>query len=259
MKTLNISPRTLAAVALDSACPRCAWLTLHFDGKLPYAPIMPGIFSSIDSFTKKAVRNHFDLYRRLPDWFPDVGNVADLAPNRDLQWRRFFREDPETRVRLQGVPDDILRMADGSTHVVDYKTARLTEAQDDLMPVYEVQLNGYAYIAEATGYGPVAHLSLIYFEPQTDPVPEDFPAPMPTPVPHGGLTLVPSPGAAPRDQGSAWLEFRARRKEVALQGSQGIRDLLARARALADRADPPPASADCENCRRLDEVWKLLS
>jgi PD-(D/E)XK nuclease superfamily protein len=259
MEQLKINPRMLASVALPSACPRCAWLTLRFEGKLPYASRMPGIFSSIDSFTKKSVRNHFDLYGRLPDWFPDVGMVADLAPSRDLQWSRFFREDPETRIRLQGVPDDILRMADGSTHIVDYKTARLTDAQDDLMPVYEVQLNGYAYIAEATGYGPVAHLSLIYFEPQTDSVPEDLHASVATQASHGGLTLVPARGFEPRDRGGAWLEFRARRKDVRLQGSQGIRDLLARARSLADRADPPDGAPGCEDCRRLEELWRLLS
>jgi hypothetical protein len=255
--TLNISPRTLAGVALDSACPRCAWLALRCEGKLPFTMGLPGIFSSIDSFTKKSVRNHFDLYGRLPSWFPEVGRVAALVPSRDLHWSRFFREDPETGIRLHGTPDDILRMADGATHIVDYKTARLTEAQDDLMPVYEIQLNGYAYIAEATGYGPVAQLSLIYFEPQTDPVPEDLFRSIP--APSHGLTLVPSPGAAQSEPDGAWLEFRARRKDVSLQGSQGIRDLLARARALFDRADPPDGLSDCEDCRRLSEIWKLLN
>ena len=66
---------------------------------------LPGIFSSIDSFTKKAVRNHFDLYGRLPDWFPEVGEVAELVPSKDLHWSRFFREDPETRIRLHGTPE----------------------------------------------------------------------------------------------------------------------------------------------------------
>lgn len=261
METLNISPRTLATVALDSACPRCAWISLRCEGKLPYAMGLPGIFSSIDSFTKKEVRNHFDLYGRLPDWFPEVGEVAELVPSRDLHWSRFFREDPETRIRLHGTPDDILRMADGSTHIVDYKTARLTEAQDDLMPVYEVQLNGYAYIAEATGYGPVTQLSLIYFEPQTDSAPGAAVrrAPTPSPAATPGPVLVTPPGAARRDCAGAWLEFRACRKDVALQGSHAIRNLLARARALFDRADPPGAAAGCENCRRLAEIWKLLS
>jgi hypothetical protein len=257
VETLNISPRTLAAIALDSACPRCAWITLRCEGKLPFSMGLPGIFSSIDSFTKKAVRNHFDLYGRLPDWFPEVGEVAELVPSKDLHWSRFFREDPETRIRLHGTPDDILRMADGATHIVDYKTARLTEAQNDLMPVYEVQLNGYAYIAEATGYGPVTQLSLIYFEPQTDP--DLSAAAVPAPAAAHGPVLVPSRDAVHRDRTGAWLEFRARRKDVPLQGSQAIRDLLRRARTLFDRADPPEGAAGCEDCRRLDEIWKLLS
>jgi hypothetical protein len=259
MTTLNISPRTLAAVALESKCPRCAWITLRCEGKLPFATGLPGIFSSIDSFTKKTVRNHFDLYARLPDWFPEVGEVAELVPSRDLHWSRFFREDPETRIRLHGTPDDILRMADGATHIVDYKTARLTEAQDELMPVYEVQLNGYAYIAEATGYGPVTQLSLIYFEPQTDPT-LGAAAGLASAVAPGPV-LVPPRGATHRDRDrvGAWLEFRARRKEVPLQGSHVILDLLARARALFDRADPPEGAAGCEDCRRLGEIWKLLS
>jgi hypothetical protein len=248
MEELRINPRLLAAVALDSVCPRCAWLKLRFDGKLPYVTRLPGIFNSIDSFTKRSVRNHFDLYGRLPDWFPDVGEVAELAPSRDLQWSRFFREDPETRVRLQGVPDDILRMTDGATHIVDYKTARLTETQDELMPVYEV-LNGYAYIAEATGYGPVTQLSLIYFEPQTDPELSTAPGPV----------LVPPRASGKSERTGAWLEFRARRKDVALQGSHTIRNLLMRARALFDRADPPDGAAGCEDCRRLGEIWKSLS
>jgi hypothetical protein len=257
MVTLNISPRALAGVALESKCPRCAWITLRCEGKLPFATGLPGIFSSIDSFTKKAVRNHFDLYGRLPDWFPEVGEVAELVPSRELHWSRFFREDPETRIRLHGTPDDILRMADGATHIVDYKTARLTEAQHDLMPVYEIQLNGYAYIAEATGYGPVTQLSLIYFEPQTDPDLATAAGLAPAAAP--GPVLVPSRGVTHRDRAGAWLEFRARRKDVPLQGSHAIRDLLRRARALFDRADPPEGAAGCEDCRRLGEIWKLLS
>jgi len=106
----------------------------------------------LNRFVHQEVGSESFRFVRSPSGLvPRCWEVAELAPSRDLQWSRFFREDPETRVRLQGVPDDILRMADGATHIVDYKTARLTETQDELMPVYEVQLNGYAYIAEATG------------------------------------------------------------------------------------------------------------
>jgi len=47
--------------------------------------------------------------------------------------------------------------------------------------------------------------------------------------------------------------------EIALQESQGIRDLSARARALFDRAAPPDGAAGCEDCRKLAEIWKLLN
>lgn len=47
--------------------------------------------------------------------------------------------------------------------------------------------------------------------------------------------------------------------EIALQESQGIRDLLARACALFDRAAPPDGAAGCEDCRKLAEIWKLLN
>jgi len=63
---------------------------------------------------------------------------------------------------LTGVPDEILRGPDGDLSIIDYKTGRLTEVQDSLHPVYEVQLNGYAVIAEAIGLGQVESLGLIF-------------------------------------------------------------------------------------------------
>jgi hypothetical protein len=35
--------------------------------------------------------------------------------------------------------------------------------------------------------------------------------------------------------------------------------LLLKARALFERADPPDGAPGCEDCRRLREIWKLLS
>jgi ATP-dependent exoDNAse (exonuclease V) beta subunit len=44
------------------------------------------------------------------------------------------------------MPDDVFELEDSTYHIVDYKTARLTETQDELFPKYEVQINAYAYI-----------------------------------------------------------------------------------------------------------------
>jgi hypothetical protein len=50
---------------------------------------------------------------------------------------------------------------------VDYKTSKFTDTQDRLLPMYEVQLNTYAYIGERVGFKPVTGLGIIYYEPQT--------------------------------------------------------------------------------------------
>jgi len=61
--------------------------------------------------------------------------------------------DTATGVRLTGVPDDIFVLADGRYFIIDYKTARYTGAQDALLPLYRVQLNGYAHIFQELGMG----------------------------------------------------------------------------------------------------------
>lgn len=50
---------------------------------------------------------------------------------------------------------------------MDYKTAKYTGNQDQLMPIYQIRFNGYAYIAEAIGLKPVKNPYLVYFEPLT--------------------------------------------------------------------------------------------
>ena len=68
-------------------------------------------------------------------------------------------------VLLTGNPDAIYQRPNGDIVIVDYKTARYTAGQDALLPIYEIQLNGYAYIAEKLGIAPIESLYLIYFEP----------------------------------------------------------------------------------------------
>ncbi|MEK7873958.1 MAG: hypothetical protein AAB502_08910, partial [Chloroflexota bacterium] len=56
MKEVIISAKNLGGFAGPDACERCLWIGLH--GKLPYQ-IFPGIFRSIDSYTKKVVHGFF--------------------------------------------------------------------------------------------------------------------------------------------------------------------------------------------------------
>ncbi len=236
MEELKISPRGLASVALEEACPRCAWIQLHYKGEMPFHIPMPGIFIAIDRYTKRLVRGTFESTGKLPDWFPEIGKVKGMVSEDELSWSRFFRVDPKLRVTLRGTPDDILQLDDGTFHIVDYKTAKFTETQDVLFPTYDVQLNSYAYIAEATGHAPVTALSLIYFEPLTETV-------------RGKHAGAPAAGA--------WLEFRATRKKVPLAAKGRIPELLVRAREIFDMAKPPRGAGGCENCETIDKFLNL--
>lgn len=69
---------------------------------------------------------------------------------------------------LTGYPDDVFGLEDGTYHIADYKVARFTDTQDELFPMYEVQLNGYALMAPGKGLDPVTGLTLVYCEPKQD-------------------------------------------------------------------------------------------
>lgn len=161
---MRISAKDLGSMALDDFCPRCFYIKRSVK-KLPFQ-IFPGIFSSIDSFTKKVVHHYIDIHKSAPPWiqndYPFIITGYEKVPH----WSKFCFEDPETGITLSGVMDDVLTTSRGVI-IPDYKTAKYTENQDNLLPMYRVQLNGYAMIYEALNDAPVIALPLYYCEPQT--------------------------------------------------------------------------------------------
>ena len=143
---------------VDGFCPRCFWIERHY--KLPYQGGFPGIFSSIDSYTKNIVERYFERNGRFPEWLNGVGEAKRITHIKPSEFRATVGN-----ITLTGIPDLIFQKSDNSFCIVDYKTARYTANQDELMPVYQIQLNGYAYIAEKLGDKPVKELYLVYFEP----------------------------------------------------------------------------------------------
>ena len=167
MESIQISAKVLGQVAMPDFCSRCFWIKLH-SKKIPWQ-IFPGIFSTIDAYTKKIVHQWID--RLMSSEIRDAGCpqfLKDLNINGYLKvphWSKF-RVETEFGIILSGAPDDLLT-SPGGVHIPDYKTAKFTANQDKLFPMYEAQVNGYARIAEATGLK-VSGLSLIYMSPQTD-------------------------------------------------------------------------------------------
>ncbi len=142
MKQIRISAKNLGYPTLSNFCPRCFWIKMHMRFKLPYQ-IFPGIFSSIDSYSKKITNYYYEKHGDLSEWFKDF-NISE--PIKAPSLKDFYIIDHHTNIKLTGIPDEMFLRTDESYFIADYKTARFTNHQDELIPMYEVQLNGYAYI-----------------------------------------------------------------------------------------------------------------
>jgi len=68
---LRISAKDLGELAKPDFCPRCFWLKRHAK-PLPFQ-IFPGIFSSIDSYTKKVVHAWMDRNDGAPFGLENLG------------------------------------------------------------------------------------------------------------------------------------------------------------------------------------------
>jgi hypothetical protein len=225
----RISAKTLGALAMPDFCPRCFWI--HRRAKnLPYQ-IFPGIFSSIDSYGKKVVHGWFDRHGVPPAWFAKLGEIRgyETPPHHS----KFQALDDETKILLTGTPDGILIRGDGARVIVDYKTAKFTEFQDELFPMYDAQLNAYAQIGEQIWKQAVGALALIYTEPVTD----DATAHNESNISEGGFQLP----------FSVKILVVERKPEL-------VPSLLRRARTILDLQTAPAPPRGCKNCEYLDQL-----
>lgn len=166
MKQIKISAKNLGQVALNDFCPRCFWIKLKTANKLPWQ-IFPGIFSSLDAYQKKAVHHIIDSKSGLPAWLDIMGPIE--AYDKTPHWSKFKADFDEFGITLNGTMDDVFKLKTGTYVIPDYKTAKYTANQDKLLPMYQIQLNGYKEISEkASIYTPIEKLFLVYFEPFTD-------------------------------------------------------------------------------------------
>ncbi|NQU11923.1 hypothetical protein HQ590_14100 [bacterium] len=231
---LRISGKNLGQLSLTSFCPRCFWLRMRCRDRLPWQ-IFPGIFSSIDAYTKKVTNLHFGRHRRIPRWFDGFGDLGEpiAVPHHSV----FRIVDDETNILLTGVPDEVFRRPDGSLFIADDKTARFTGNQDELLPMYVTQLNSYAVIAERIGLGRIVGLGLVYHEPQTDIGQEDVDS------------VCGNDGFS--------MRFAAKLLPIELRPAT-IPPLLRQVREICDRPTAPAARAGCEDCRRLDRLMEAV-
>jgi hypothetical protein len=230
---IRISAKDLGAVALDDFCERCFWIKRKAPRGIPFQ-IFPGIFSSIDAYSKRVIHGWFDKHGTCPPWLADLGELKGYI--NPPHYSKFYIVDPETNILLTGSPDGVYVRADDSRLIVDYKTSKYTGTQDGLFPMYEIQLNVYALIGQSWGLAPITGLALIYTEPVTD----ENTAAQDTIHHDGGFSMP----------------FTARVLNVDLDLGK-IRPLLARVRDILDRPSAPTGRNGCKDCGCLNDLIAL--
>jgi hypothetical protein len=215
-----ISAKDLGRLNMSDFCPRCFWIERHI-GKPP--AVFPGIFSTLDAVTKRSTQRSFSENGRIPAWLP-VPDLVEVEEG-DIYFKLPVGHGDWT---LIGKPDDIFRRGDNTYHIIDYKTAKFTHRQDELFPLYEVQLNCYAYLAEKYGFKPVSKLSLVYCQPNEElDDDEDFK-----------------------------LGFKAYQVEVDLKPSI-VPELLLKAREILNQNELPKNYCNCKGiCQWMDKAFK---
>jgi len=97
---LKISAKNLGQVALADFCPRCFWLKLKLNNRLPFQSF-PGIFSSIDSYTKKCFHHIIDS-KNIPSWMAQAGEIVGYEPVPHHSKSAYF--DEKSGITLTGMP-----------------------------------------------------------------------------------------------------------------------------------------------------------
>lgn len=242
MNQIKISAKNLGYTALADFCPRCYWIKLKTSHKLPWQTF-PGIFSSIDSYTKSCIHHIIDSsmerpsrqiksgsdYYEYPEWMKELGEIATYktVPH----WSKNKYHDTKSDILLIGAPDDILTRADGSKVIPDWKTAKHTDTQDQLLPLYEVQLNVYAILNGDVN----TDLFLVYMEPITDKS-------------AASCNII--------DVGFN-MGFNAVVVPV-VNDRKVVRQALATTREIFDMEKPPDSRVGCKDCQNLDKIIGIL-
>jgi hypothetical protein len=157
----TISAKNLGSFAMPGACQKCLWLKARIGFNAPWG-IFPGIFSTIDSFSKGISTIQIKAGTRAK-WMSKCGSIKEQLPC--PHWSKFSYKDQTSGMTLRGSPDELFRLEDGTIAILDYKTSKFTDHQDDLLPMYQTQLGAYKWLAKQTGLGDTSLTALVYFEP----------------------------------------------------------------------------------------------
>jgi len=113
MEGLRISAKNLGRLNLPDQCPRCSWLQIKSGFKFPYQ-IFPGIFSSIDLFSKEITNVSFQEHRCIPRWFSEFGKLGQPIAVPHHSKFRFHDDKTDTQADNNVKQRKEMRMPRGS-------------------------------------------------------------------------------------------------------------------------------------------------
>ena len=235
----HLSAKQLGELAMPDFCPRCYWMKVRMKFQGPWSSF-PSIFSHIDSYSKAITEAHIASHgNKPPPWLDPFGRFAKQIAS--PHWSKFAFADPATGVVLRGSPDEMFRLEDGTIAILDYKTARFTEHQDELLPIYKVQLGVYRWLALSDtkafpgGLGETSSTGLVYYEPAT----------------HGATAEM------LRLDGFV-MPFTAHILPIQTDLSQ-VESLLVEAQRIAQLSEPPAGMAVCKNCEAIEHLKQMVA
>jgi len=176
----------------------------------------------------------YENHGHLPPWIS--GRWSNARPLPTPHHSRFWMRDKETDIVLTGVPDLMVGCPRNRLAILDLKTARFSDHQDGLLPMYQVQLVGYALISESISLGQVTNLGLVYCEPPECEVNDGLDA------------LVNNAGFQ--------MPFRATTLPIELDRGM-IPPLLRRAKTIMDMEEAPAGTPGCKECGLVEKMVGL--
>ena len=153
--TYTLSPSSLN---LLEECPRCFYLQVVKKIRRPTGP-MSSIPIKMDSIIKK----YFNKYREKGILPPLIKNKINGVLPLNMPKTLYF-EDKKSGIRLKGLPDEYLKLEDGSIIPFDHKTK--SKAPEKTHPSYQLQLDCYTFLLKVNSYKTKNFGYLAYYYPE---------------------------------------------------------------------------------------------
>jgi hypothetical protein len=230
---LAITARNLGRFNLPSYCPACLKYLLHLRFQPPYG-MSGGLFGDAESCQKAILGYYLDKDGCLPKAFEPFCDV--VARTKCNTHHSKFRAMHDSGVLLSGQPDEVLTLEDGSQCIIDHKSSRKDPNEDKFQGQYEVQVIGYAFIAEALGLGKVTKGGDIYWSAQVEAVEDD-------PSNHF-------------DHSTLWVPFKPKPVEISIDYTI-LDPLIEEMKTLWNAKQTPDSRQGCDDCKKRDLLFAI--